>query len=316
MAPGLGLTQQNTSTNTLHSMESKIKTVVPIYVSLVLIWALTPLSIVWSVAEIPKLWSLMLRFCLAAPVIALVLVVIRVKLPLTRTALHSYLAGSFSLIVSQTFTYLATGYLSSGMIALMFGFAPIVAGLIAYLLYRQRLTGIQWLGMAVAIMGLYTNTMADEEARLDTVGLVLMFCAIFTYAVSIFWVKHINARIPPIAQASGSIFVSTLISFCFLPFIWAEMPETMPGARSMMAIGYLVIASSVLGMFCYFNLMQKISATTLSLATVLTPMLAIGFGILLNDEPFRINIVIGTALVITGLLLYFYRDLAALRAKQ
>jgi len=279
-----------------------------------MIWALTPLAIVWSVAEIPQLWSLVLRFFLAAPLIAIVLAVLRVRLPLTRTALHSYLAGSLSLIVSQTFTYLATAYLSSGMIALMFGFAPIVAGLIAYGLYRQRLSGLQWLGMAVAIIGLYINTMVGEKATLDVVGLILMFCAILTYATSIFWVKHVNARIPPIAQASGSIFISLIGALCFLPFIWGDLPAAMPGPRSMLALGYLVLASSVLGMFFYFNLMQKVSATTLSLATVLTPVLAVSFGIVLNDEPFRINIVIGTAFVIVGLLLYFSRELSNFRA--
>lgn len=294
-------------------MNSKIKAVVPLYALLVLIWALTPLAIVWSVAEIPILWSLVLRFFLAAPIIAVVLIVLRVRPPLTPTALQSYVAGSFSLIVSQSFTYLAAGYLSSGVIALMFGFAPIVAGLMAYVLYRQRLTGVQWLGMAIAILGLYTNTMGGGQANLSVVGLLLMFCAIFAYAISIFWVKHINARIAPVAQASGSIFVSTFIALCFLPFIWADVPRNMPGPRTILAISYLVLAASVLAMFCYFNLMQKVSATTLSLVTVLTPMLAIGFGILLNDEPFRINIVIGTALVVLGLLLYFYRDLLALR---
>lgn len=294
-------------------MSTNFKTVFPVYALLVMIWALTPLAIVWSVSEIPLLWSLVLRFFLAAPIIAVVLIVLKQPLPMDRTALHSYLAGSFSLIVSQTFTYMATGYISSGMIALMFGFAPIVAGLIAYLLYRQRLDGIQWLGMALAVLGLYVNTAAGEQAGISVVGLLLMCGAILTYAISIFWVKHINAKIAPIAQASGSIFISLVIALFFLPFIWADVPRSMPGPRSIMAIGYVVLASSVLGMFCYFNLMQKVSATTLSLATVLTPMLAIAFGILLNDEPFRMNIVFGSALVIAGLLLYFYRNLRNLR---
>ena len=101
-----------------------------------------------------------------------------------------------------------------------------------------------------------------------------------------------------------------------VPFIWNDIPTHMPGPRSMMAIGYLVIASSVVAMFCYFNLMQKISATTLSLATVITPVLAVSFGIILNNEPFRMTTVMGTALVISGLLLYFYRDLASLRSAR
>lgn len=288
-------------------MNSQTKVVVPVYALLVLIWALTPLSIVWSVAEIPKFWSLAIRFLLAAPLIAIVLVVLKVRLPLTRTALHSYLAGSFSLIVSQTFTYLATDYLSSGVIALMFGFAPVIAGLMAYVLYRQQLTGVQWVGVAIAIFGLYVSTMAGKALTLNLAGLGLMFCAILTYSVSIFWVKHIDAQIPPIAQASGSIFVSLIFALCFLPFIWGDRPVAMPGLRTMLALGYLVVASSVLGMLCYFKLMQSLSATTLSLATVVVPVLAVSFGIVLNDEPFQMNIVIGTALVIVGLGLYFFR---------
>lgn len=297
-------------------MPSSIKTVTPLYASLVMIWALTPLAIVWSVAEIPPMWALVLRFSIAAPLIAGLLVVLRIKLPLDSTAIHSYVAGSFNLIVSQTFTYLATAYLSSGMIALLFGFAPIMAGLIAFILYRQRLSGVQWLGMLAALGGLYLNTMAGQEAGFEPVGLVFMFFAILSYTVSIFWVKHVNAKVVPLAQASGSIFVSVIIALTYLPFIWADLPTTLPSAKSLMAISYLVLASSVLGMFCYFNLMQRVSATTLSLATVITPVLAISFGILLNNEPFRISMVIGTGLVIGGLLLYFYRDLYRMWARQ
>lgn len=288
-------------------MNSDFKAVVPVYVSLVLIWAFTPLAIVWGVAELAPLWSVVLRFFLAAPIMVVVLLVLRLRLPLDSKALHSYLAGAFSLIVSQTFIYLATDYLSSGMIALMFGFAPIVAGLMAYFLYRQRLSGVQWLGMALALLGLYINTNTGEHSGVGMAGVLLMGCAIFIYAASIFWVKHIDARIPPLAQASGSIFVSLIMAVCFLPFIWSDAPQAMPGPRSMLAITYLVLFSSVLGMFCYFKLMQKVSATTLSLATVITPMLAIIIGIVLNDEPFRVNILLGSALVVVGLVFYFYR---------
>ncbi len=297
-------------------MNSETKSVLPTYAALVMIWALTPLAIVWSVSEIPRLWSLVLRFFMALPLVLLIVAVLRVKVPLTISALHSYLAGSFSLIVSQTFTYLATSYLSSGMIALMFGFAPIVAGLIAFGLYRQRLSGNQWLGMGVAICGLYTISVAGEETHISITGLLLMLGALLTYATSIFWVKHINARVSPIAQAAGSITVSTLMAVCMLPFIWSDAPQALPGPRSMLAIGYLVVGASIVAMFCYFKLVQKVSATTLSLATVLTPMLAICFGIVLNDEPFRINILIGSALVIGGLGMYFYRDLRNLRAER
>lgn len=63
----------------------------------------------------------------------------KTSFPTHKQALHSYFAGSFSLIGSQIFTYAATQYLSSGMIALMFGLAPIMAGLIGRFAFGQHL---------------------------------------------------------------------------------------------------------------------------------------------------------------------------------
>ena len=302
---------------TVKSSSSPVQqaTVVPIYASLVLVWALTPLAIVWSVEEIPVLWALIIRFVCALPLMAVLLVVLRIPVPTDKKALLSYFAGSLGLIVSQTFTYMAAAYLSSGMVALMFGFAPIVAGLIAFIVFHQRLRINQWLGMMVAIGGLAIISTAGQEARVSLLGLGLMVCAIVCYASSIFWVKHINAPVAPFAQAAGSIAISLLIGLCYVPFIWRSMPTELPGARTLIAIAYTVVVATVLGMFFYFNLVQKISATTLSLATVITPMLALFFGVVLNNEQFRISILFGSLVVISGLAVYFFHDLRSLAAR-
>ncbi|WP_001140070.1 EamA family transporter, partial [Acinetobacter baumannii] len=124
------------------------------YVLLVFIWATTPLAIVWSVSDLHVMWALLLRFYIALPLSVIVLLVLKTSFPTHKQALHSYFAGSFSLIGSQIFTYAATQYLSSGMIALMFGLAPIMAGLIGRFAFGQHLFKLQWLGMAVAVCGL------------------------------------------------------------------------------------------------------------------------------------------------------------------
>lgn len=96
------------------------------YALLVFIWATTPLAIVWSVSDLHMLWALVLRFFIALPLAIILLLLLKVKFPHHLQAWHSYLAGSFSLIGSQIFTYIATAYLSSGIIALMFGLTPII----------------------------------------------------------------------------------------------------------------------------------------------------------------------------------------------
>ena len=124
--------------------------IVSTYALLVFIWATTPLAIVWSVSDLHLFWALVLRFFIALPLAIMLLLILKVKFPTDQISWHSYLAGSFSLMGSQIFTYIATSYLSSGIIALMFGLAPIMAGLIGYFGFKQRLSRLQWLGMVIA----------------------------------------------------------------------------------------------------------------------------------------------------------------------
>ena len=287
------------------------------YSLLVFIWSTTPLAIVWSVDDLHPLWALVLRFFIALPLAALLMLLLRQHFPINKVALHSYLAGAFSLIGSQFFTYIATAYLSSGLIALMFGLAPIMAGLIGLSVFGQKLHALQWLGMLIALFGLGLICFAGENQHVHPIGIALMLISVLSYAASIFWVKKVNAtHVAPVAQATGSILVSTLMAMCVLPFIWQYAPTSMPSLKSISALLYTVIMASLIAMFCYFKLVKNIKATTLSLTTVMTPMLAIFFGAWLNQEKLSLMVFVGAGVLLLGLAVYFYRDFKASRNLQ
>lgn len=280
------------------------------YTLLVLIWASTPLAIVWSVESIPALWAMSLRFLIALPLALILLWLFKTPLPLHRQAWLSYLAGSFSLVVSQTFTYLATAHLSSGIIALMFGLAPMIAGLIGVLWFSVKLTALQWLGMLIALAGLtMICLLAQQSMHFSLYGIVLMLLSVSVYCLSIYLVKKINADVKPFAQATGSILCSTLIILALLPMIWSSFPETMPTLKSLLALVYTVIMASIIAMFCYFKLVQNISATTLSLTTVFTPIIALLIGAVFNQEHLSTITYLGVFIIFMGLAMYFWRDI-------
>lgn len=283
------------------------------YALLVFIWATTPLAIVWSVSNLHLMWALLLRFFIALPLAVIILLILRTPFPTHRQAVHSYIAGSFSLIGSQIFTYAATQYLSSGMIALMFGLAPIMAGLIGRFAFGQQLYKLQWLGMAIAVCGLAIICLSGANQHVHPFGIVLMLISVFVYSFSIFWVKKVNAQIQPMAQATGSILVSSIFASCFIPFIWQYAPTHLPEAKSLFALIYTVLMASLVAMFCYFKLIQNIQATTLSLTTVITPMLAMMIGAALNHEQLSIMVFVGAFIILSGLFLYFYKDIQANR---
>lgn len=293
-------------------MSSKAN-IIFIYALLVFIWSTTPLAIVWSVTEIHLLWALVLRFFIALPLAVALLIVLKLKLPMNKLSWHSYLAGATGFIGSQIFTYIATNYLSSGIIALMFGLAPIMAGLIGRFGFQQSLNRLQWIGMLVAVAGLAIICFGGEDQHINPIGIGLMLISVFIYALSIFWVKKVNANIEPMAQAAGSILVSSFAALCIVPFIWQYLPTQMPSPKSIMALLYTVIMASLVAMFCYFKLVQNIQATTLSLTTVMTPMLALMVGAVLNHEALSAMVFVGAFILLFGLFIYFYRDLKANR---
>ena len=295
-------------------MPSRINLVLT-YGLLVFIWATTPLAIVWSVTDLHPMWALVLRFFIALPLAVSVLLLLKVKFPIHKVALSSYVAGSLSLIGSQIFTYAATPYLSSGLIALMFGLAPIMAGLIGSFGFQQKLACLQWLGMGTSIIGLAMICLSGSQKHVQPIGIVLMLMSVFAYSLSIFLVKKINADVQPMAQATGSILVSTILAILLLPWIWQHAPTHIPSTKSLLALTYTVVMASLSAMFCYFKLVQNLKATTLSLTTVMTPMLAILIGAYLNHEQLSAQVFVGASIILLGLCLYFYKDFLCTRQK-
>lgn len=280
-----------------------------IYALLVLIWAATPLAIVWSVAEVHPMWVLIIRY-LGASLIALFLLgLMRDPLPFDRISLQSYVAGSLNLIGAQLFIYLAANYLTSGLMALIFGFSPLIAGLIGHVILRtHKLIGLQWLGMAVAVSGLSFVFVDSADSKVNPWGVVLMIISMVSYISSIFWVKQINAPLKPMSQATGSLIVSALASFVLIPFIWPHFPTEMPSSNALIGFLFTMILSSIVAMLCYFWLIKHLAASTVSLSNVMTPVIALILGATLNHEHISSNAVAGIAVVMLGIVMYFWKE--------
>lgn len=280
-----------------------------IYALLVLIWATTPLAIVWSVQEVHPMWVLIIRYFGASVIALCLLKLMRGPLPFDSTSMKSYLAGSLNLIGAQLFIYLAANYLTSGLMALIFGFSPLIAGLIGHVILRtQKLIALQWIGMAIAISGLSFVFADSADSKVNPWGVVLMLISMVSYISSIFWVKQINAPLSPMSQATGSLMVSALGSLLLIPFIWQHVPTAMPGVKTMIGFIFTMIMSSIVAMLCYFWLIRRLTASTVSLSNVMTPIIALILGATLNNEHISMNAFVGIAVVMLGIVMYFWKE--------
>ncbi|MGA9698231.1 DMT family transporter [Acinetobacter sp. ANC 3781] len=290
-------------------MKSSLPVTASIYALLVLIWATTPLAIVWSVQEVHPMWVLIIRYFGASIIALFLLKLMRDPLPFDQTSMKSYLAGSLNLIGAQLFIYLAANYLTSGLMALIFGFSPLIAGLIGHVILKtHKLIWLQWLGMAIAVAGLSFVFADSADSKINPIGVVLMLISIVSYISSIFWVKQLNAPLSPMSQATGSLIISALGSLCLLPFIWQHMPTQMPGMHTMIGFVFTMIMSSIVAMLCYFWLIRRLTASTVSLSNVMTPLIALVLGATLNHEHISPNAFVGIAVVMFGIVMYFWKE--------
>ena len=295
---------------------SSVPVTTGIYALLVLIWATTPLAIVWSVQEVHPMWVLVIRYFGASLIALFLLKVMRNSLPFDSLSLKSYVAGSLNLIGAQLFIYLAANYLTSGLMALLFGFSPLIAGLIGHVVLKtQKLIGLQWIGMAIAIAGLIFVFADSADSKVNPFGIILMLISMVSYISSIFWVKQIDAPLSPMSQATGSLIVSSLSSLLLLPFIWQQIPTQLPGTQTIIGFVFTMIMSSIVAMLCYFWLIKRLKPSTVSLSNVMTPVIALILGATLNHEHISINAVWGIVVVMSGILLYFWQELFGVRKR-
>ncbi|MCO8089959.1 DMT family transporter [Acinetobacter pseudolwoffii] len=293
----------------MNSNSSPMLVTASIYALLVLIWAATPLAIVWSVAEIHPMWVLIIRYFGASIIALFLLKIMRDPLPFDSTSMKSYLAGSLNLIGAQLFIYLAANYLTSGLMALIFGFSPLIAGLIGHVILKtHQLVWLQWSGMAVAIAGLSFVFLDSADSKVNPWGVVLMLISMVSYISSIFWVKQINAPLSPMSQATGSLLLSAAGSLLLIPFIWQHMPTQLPGIQALIGFVFTMIMSSIVAMLCYFWLIRRLNASTVSLSNVMTPVIALVLGATLNHEIISSHAFAGIAVVMFGIIMYFWKE--------
>ena len=278
------------------------------YLILVLIWSTTPLAVVVSIRDLNPIWSLSVRFLLAIVIARVVLWLIRQPLPMDKAALRCYLAGTLGLFWAMLFTYLGAQYLPSGLISLIFGLSPLFAGLVGHF-QDSKLYRIQWLGMLLSTIGLAGIFGSVHMHAGMLKGMIFVLIGVMAYVGSIFWLRYEKANLHPLAQTTGSLIFSMVGLIVLLPLYWTVRPQHLPSGETLFALVYSAVFASVIAMLCYFFLINKMKPSTLSLATVMTPVLALVLGSWINHEVISGAMLIGIGVVMLGLIVYFLHDL-------
>lgn len=288
---------------------------VPIaYLAIILIWSTTPLAIQWSTQGTGFAFAVFARMLIGVVVAGLLLALWRIELPLHGRARRAYLVGGLGLFGAMALTYWGARYIHSGLISVLFGLSPLMAGVLAVVWLGERaLTPLKVGGMLLGAAGLavifiHGDSLGGEHAL---TGLLALLLAVFIYSASLVWLKRLDDDSPPLATTVGTLSVSLPLFGLLWSLTDGQLPAMVP-PRSGAAIVYLGIFGSVIGFALYYYVIKHLEASKVALITLITPVIALLLGNLLNGEDIGLRLWLGTGLILCGLSVHQWDELVLL----
>ncbi len=275
------------------------------FVGVVLIWSTTPLAIQASQDHVHFLIALAVRVAISAVLAVPVLRLLGLSLPVNRAAVTSYLAGSVGVFGAMSCVYWGAAYLPSGLISVLYGLSPMLSGAMAYWWLGEReLTRTRVLALLIAVAGLgfvvAGRLMLDDMAWRGILGTLV---SVMLFAISAVWTKECKVSLHPLQQTAGTLWLSSGLFLMVVLATGTEWPQEW-SQTSMIGIGYLAVIGSLVGFVLYFYILDHLSASRVTMVTLLAPVLAVFWGYVFLDEVFQEATLQGVLLLLLGLALY------------
>lgn len=288
------------------------------YLAIILIWSTTPLTIQWSTQGVDFALAVLARMAIGLATAVVILLAGRTRFPVHLRALLAYAVGGLALFTSMALTYWGARFVHSGLISVMFGLAPLMAGIMAsFVLGEKSLTVWKVLGTLLGVTGLGVVFLysADLGGEHFSGGLAALVGSVFFYSAGLVWLKRIGDDSPPLATTVGSLAVATPL----FALLWLATSGGFPAAvpwRSGAAIVYLGVFGSAFAFTLYYYVIKHMPTSRIALITLITPVLALLLGSLFNGERVTPTLAGGTLLILLGLAVHQREALLPMRRRS
>jgi drug/metabolite transporter (DMT)-like permease len=275
------------------------------YITVVLLWATTPLAIKWSGEGPGFLFAVTSRMAIGSVCLLFVLAVLRRPLAWHRKAKLTYLAVAVHIYGSMITVYWAAQFIPSGWISVLFGFTPLMTALLATFFFNERqLTFSKICAYCLGVSGLYIMFgSALELGKNAAFGIIGVLVATLLQSIGAVWITHIKAGLPALSQVTGGLAIALPAYLMTWLVIDGQWPESLSPVN-IAAIIYLGVIATTIGFLLYYYLLTHLSAIRVALISLMTPVMSLLLGHLVNHEPMNRQIITGTSLILAALLMH------------
>ena len=278
-----------------------------LYITATLIWGSTWLGIKLQLDQVPPILSVGYRFCLASIILLIYCKIKNKTLSFSRRD-HLFMAvQGFSLFgLGYIMSYLATSYLTSGLVAVIFSTILMWNILNLKLFMKQPVAWQAFTGGVLGLIGICIVFWHDLSVFTATRGLIgLLIALLGAYLASVGNVVGArNAKSGvPVTQANvfGMAYGALLCIVIHFGFGGELTMDWTFGYLGPML--YLTVFGSVVAFGCYMLLIGRIGADHAAYVMLLMPVVALMLSTFFEEYQWSVNAVLGVIVVLVGNLI-------------
>lgn len=205
------------------------------------------------------------------------------------------------LYLGGVFAGLAQG-VEAGVAAMIVGLQPIATALVARQFLGERLVGVQWLGMALGLLGVAIVIARKLEAGLgDPLGVLFCFSALLGIAFGSILQKS-RSEHTPMQSGNAVQFLSGAVCCGIIAMIFETMQVEWTG-EFIFALGWLIIVLSFGAVALLYWMIQRGAASEVASLFFLVPPCTAVFAWFLFDETLEWTKIVGMVITAIGVLL-------------
>lgn len=229
---------------------------------------------------------------------------------LLTNAWHYFVFGALGMWICGAWVYIGARSTGATNIALIYALAPVFIALLSTFWLRERLGALQWLGIALAFVGLVHVVIKGQWSALAQVRLVpgdlWILGATVSWTLYSLLLKRWPSDFSPIARLVLIISAGVLL---LIPLTVAEALSGLPMTQTVWSYKTLalVVAAGVIpgagAYLAYATLQKTLGAARAGLTLYLGPVYAAVTAYLVLGEPIESYHLLGAAVILPGLYL-------------
>jgi drug/metabolite transporter (DMT)-like permease len=273
------------------------------------IWGGTFVGGKFVVASLSPLMGSFARYVIACAALLVAAFVLEGGLPkLTRQQLFgTVVLGLLGVFAYNLFFMGALARVPASRAALIIALNPVITISISSVVLGERLSGVRWLGVAVALIGVWIvvshGDVVSVAAASVGVGELFMLAAVTSWALYTVIGRQVLKGLSPLAATSYAALWGTLMLGVVAAPHFGALSAAQFGWKVVVSLAYLGVLGTAVAFVWYYTSIKRFGASVSAIFTNLVPVFGVAISVLVLGDSLLPSMLIGGAVAVCGVMM-------------